>query len=550
MDLIFNPATAVSHHQSPRSHPLVDAQRETHSINDNDIGSQSAIAMDTASSHGLSLSSVGPLLADDAGNQPASAMDATDSSSSSLSVGGALLAETSPPPASPTATTATDASNEPAWLMLERMPPIPLIKFWLYQFLNTYPTLSPEEKAVAKQNARILTQMALAGLSVHYVGQCSPTMRVAARAHAQSARREPFVHALTELLKTAGVAAFGAMALTPALWHAMEAGSVDDVMELVECLKDDVISIEYFAKTRGIKIEDELTLDDQFAWDVKKGQGPAKGIRTEFLKGDVPIGKKHPHALIVPGKVPAGKHEIQPTWTTETGNGLELIDVNSWDPQAWEGARRPRRYPADYPFPPRADLGPWFAECWGCGALWPETCDCTWDSPSELKRPLVELRKYGVRGIGVRVLEPLPFGCIVDEYVGEVQPTDLGRESAYSYGVTDLAPPRRRCEVYNIDAVRKGNWTRFVNHSCVASCHFAQIVVGSELKVCIIAERDVEAFDELTVDYGMNYFGNEERPFCLCGEPTCKHPPPASAGDSEGTDADSWGTDEDTQSND
>lgn len=78
-------------------------------------------------------------------------------------------------------------------------------------------------------------------------------------------------------------------------------------------------------------------------------------------------------------------------------------------------------------------------------------------------------------------------------------------------------------EDVTIDASRKGNWTRFVNHSCEPCTHFRLGRVGGVRIEVLQAQRDVEEGEEVTVCYGRGYW--DARPWlrCVCGAGSCIH---------------------------
>lgn len=60
---------------------------------------------------------------------------------------------------------------------------------------------------------------------------------------------------------------------------------------------------------------------------------------------------------------------------------------------------------------------------------------------------------------------------------------------------------------------RYGNWTRFVNHSCKdQSVAFTEKTIGDRTLPAVVAERDIDMFQELTISYGKHYWlsGREE----------------------------------------
>jgi len=76
--------------------------------------------------------------------------------------------------------------------------------------------------------------------------------------------------------------------------------------------------------------------------------------------------------------------------------------------------------------------------------------------------------------------------------------------------------------VAQICAQKKGNWTRYVNHSCAPNCRFENLVVGSRWRVMLVASRGIGGGEEVTVDYGAGYWSGEgRRGRCVCGEEGC-----------------------------
>ena len=44
----------------------------------------------------------------------------------------------------------------------------------------------------------------------------------------------------------------------------------------------------------------------------------------------------------------------------------------------------------------------------------------------------------------------------------------------------------------------------------------------------VVCDRPIEPFEEITIDYGSDYFGEKSGRVCLCGEATCRYPPSSS----------------------
>lgn len=75
-----------------------------------------------------------------------------------------------------------------------------------------------------------------------------------------------------------------------------------------------------------------------------------------------------------------------------------------------------------------------------------------------------------------------------------------------------------------IDATRRGNESRFTNHSCDPSCELNKWRVGDTERYGLFAKRDLRVGEEITFDYRWKQsFGNQtvpERP-CYCGAVNC-----------------------------
>ncbi|ORY52994.1 hypothetical protein BCR33DRAFT_711392 [Rhizoclosmatium globosum] len=72
-----------------------------------------------------------------------------------------------------------------------------------------------------------------------------------------------------------------------------------------------------------------------------------------------------------------------------------------------------------------------------------------------------------------------------------------------------------------IDAYKKGNIARFMNHSCVPNCELQKWVVGNQIRMGFFTVSDVEAGTELTFDYKFERYGAEPQ-ICYCGHSACK----------------------------
>ncbi|KAJ3314869.1 histone methyltransferase set2 [Boothiomyces sp. JEL0838] len=71
-----------------------------------------------------------------------------------------------------------------------------------------------------------------------------------------------------------------------------------------------------------------------------------------------------------------------------------------------------------------------------------------------------------------------------------------------------------------IDASKKGNVSRFMNHSCNPNCALQKWVVGNQIRIGIFAIKDIPIGTELTFDYQFEVYGAAAQK-CHCGEENC-----------------------------
>src|SRR5436190_14822514 len=111
-------------------------------------------------------------------------------------------------------------------------------------------------------------------------------------------------------------------------------------------------------------------------------------------------------------------------------------------------------------------------------------------------RHLMELRRSGIHGTGAFALANISKGGRLAEYVGEI---------------IEKTESTRRCEmnneyIFSLDELRDidGNvvWNpaRFINHSCAPNCE----AVVDDGHIWIVANRDIEAGEELSFNYGFD----------------------------------------------
>lgn len=106
-------------------------------------------------------------------------------------------------------------------------------------------------------------------------------------------------------------------------------------------------------------------------------------------------------------------------------------------------------------------------------------------------------------GLGLYTLDPIEKGKCVVEYKGRVltKAQEYASRSKYLFEVT---------KTKTIDGQARSNTARYINHSCRPNCDI-EIWRGH---VYIMAKRRIKPGEELSYDYGVEYFNAHIKPKC------------------------------------
>ena len=158
-----------------------------------------------------------------------------------------------------------------------------------------------------------------------------------------------------------------------------------------------------------------------------------------------------------------------------------------------------------------------------CGKVCPCGDFCTNRNFKEKNNAQLQPFITDKKGYGLMAANDIKENSFLIEYVGEI---------------ISLKELQHRCVVYAnenqqhfyfmsyqnnsyIDSTKKGNLSRFFNHSCDPNCKLQKWTVNGELRIGIFTSRFVRANEELTFDYQFQNFGKIEQT-CHCRSTNCR----------------------------
>lgn len=266
--------------------------------------------------------------------------------------------------------------------------------------------------------------------------------------------------------------------------------------KLMQSIGHNRLSLELFFKVRGLDWKTPLNTLEQFIFP-----DTLSSYFERQKSGELPaICFERPHSYVVPDK---DKVMHRPNYL---GTPHWDIPTCKYDPQIFR--QDPSlRISND-------------SSCYGCSRT---SCTCEPSTCENVTKPLVELIQCSAqKGIGVRSLQRIRKGDVLDEYVGIFKYASSVNDATYALELE--RPLSERIRTNNpvlIDAQIYGNWTRYINASCNPSLKFMPAIIGNKYRMMVVATRDVDIFEELTIGYGDDYWLESDTRMCECNEQHC-----------------------------
>ncbi|KAK2704670.1 histone-lysine N-methyltransferase EHMT2-like isoform X1 [Artemia franciscana] len=133
----------------------------------------------------------------------------------------------------------------------------------------------------------------------------------------------------------------------------------------------------------------------------------------------------------------------------------------------------------------------------------------------------------GKKGWGLKTLRPIQAGTFVCEYLGEIlleDEADLRNDDSFMFSLGAIPGKPEYC----IDSKKYGNVARFINHSCQPNLFALRVFIDqrdlSFPKVAFFASKDIQAGEELSMDYGDKFWEVKIKDFeCCCDSSDCRY---------------------------
>ena len=124
----------------------------------------------------------------------------------------------------------------------------------------------------------------------------------------------------------------------------------------------------------------------------------------------------------------------------------------------------------------------------------------------KIKSELYEIKRTAT-GLGLIAKTTIPKGKCIIEYTGPYLPNEKvdTMDGKYFFAVNSK---------WSVDGSRRDNIARYINHSCRPN---AEALVSQRKRIWIWSKRKIKAGEEITYDYGKEYFDGVIKPIgCRC----------------------------------
>ncbi|ULU00917.1 hypothetical protein L3Y34_001377 [Caenorhabditis briggsae] len=140
----------------------------------------------------------------------------------------------------------------------------------------------------------------------------------------------------------------------------------------------------------------------------------------------------------------------------------------------------------------------------------------------KFRKKMIKFARSRIHGWGLYALETIAQDEMIVEYIGQKIRSLVAeeREKAYERRGIGSSYLFRIDEHSVIDATRRGNFARFINHSCQPNCYAKVLTIEGEKRIVIYSRTVIQKGDEITYDYKFPL--EDDKIDCLCGAKSCR----------------------------
>jgi hypothetical protein len=211
-----------------------------------------------------------------------------------------------------------------------------------------------------------------------------------------------------------------------------------------------------------------------------------------------------------------------------------VAETNTFAPQDWAKEPRPQGFSGKTWPPERLDhlIGSARLDevCVCCDTQYQDCIDCSKGVLSEYFWEIwmnkIPICPVGNRGFGVIARELIEAETDICEFTGNIEPPGesfSADEGSYHTKIAIGSVVKEKITA-RIESLRTGSFGRFMNHSCALNCRCVEGRCDTSRIVYVETLRYIAAGEELTVDYGNEWYTDASQP-CFCGELNCRRPP-------------------------
>lgn len=140
----------------------------------------------------------------------------------------------------------------------------------------------------------------------------------------------------------------------------------------------------------------------------------------------------------------------------------------------------------------------------------------------KFRKKMIKFARSRIHGWGLYAMETIAQDEMIVEYIGQTIRSLVAeeREKAYERRGIGSSYLFRIDENAVIDATKRGNFARFINHSCQPNCYAKVLTIEGEKRIVIYSRSVISKGEEITYDYKFPI--EDDKIDCLCGAKACR----------------------------